>query len=117
TSVSLDARAHANQAILATARRYCVGCVRSIPCGCKRGPVLGSGFLSWARATGFCSFDLWLPFPIPGVSTLRGARMGAPGSSFDDVLCSCRCSDFLLSHGRCAGVVAFRVTSNSPLAD
>ncbi len=48
-------------------------------------------------------------------SDLHGSRLGTPGSSFRGLFYSCRCRDFLFSHGRSA--IVLRLTSRSLLAN
>ncbi len=54
----------------------------------RAGAYFGGGFGSSADAPGVYTFDFWLRVPIPCISALRGARVGATGSSFYDLLMS-----------------------------
>jgi len=112
---SLDADARPRHVTLAAAHRGCFGHVRCSPYDRLRGSSFSVRFPSGADASGACGFALWLCVSILGISTLHGSRLGTPGSSFYDLFYSCRCRDFLFSHGRSA--VVFRVTSGSPLAN
>ena len=118
-SVSLDAEAHSCDINLAADDRPCFRHVHTSRCH-RNGCPAFDGELSWSakQAARVYHCDLWLRVFVSGIPSLHGTRVGAPGSSYSDLLRPLHSRDCPLLYHTTAFADGFHVSrSRSALRD